>query len=151
MKVKKCTTCKEMKTYEFFYKDKKTPTGFGYECKPCKRSSRQKWIKNSPEKYQKQKEKSREINRFKGTGFTKEDFEAKLKEQDYKCGVCGTDDPGKTNWHADHCHVTGNKRGVLCMPCNTALGFLNDNIDTLASAIKYLNHYQTPTADKEAQ
>lgn len=149
MKTKKCSTCKELKTYDSFYKDKKTPTGYGYECKHCKMLSKTKYRKIYPEKYARQKLKSREINRFKGTGFTPEDFEYKIKEQDYKCAICGTDDPGKANWQADHCHSTGIKRGVLCMRCNTALGFLDDDTDKLANAIRYLNYYQT--AAKEQQ
>lgn len=149
MKTKKCSTCKELKTYDSFYKDKNAPTGYGYECKRCKYNGRKAWIARSPESYQKQRKKAREINRFKGTGFTPEDFDYKIKEQDYKCAICGTDDPGKTNWHADHCHATGIKRGVLCMRCNTALGFLDDDTDRLANAILYLNYYQT--AAKEQQ
>ena len=40
--------------------------------------------------------------------------------------------------HIDHCHSTGSVRGILCSNCNTALGLLYDNPDTLRSAIKYL-------------
>jgi hypothetical protein len=145
MKTKKCTTCKELKTYDSFYKDKTSPTGYGYECKICKRN-----YKPSPEVYARQLEKSRQHNRFKWSGFTEEDFQNKLKEQNYKCAICETDDPGKTNWHADHDHNTGTKRGILCKMCNTALGMLNDDIDRLANSIKYLNHYSDP-ADKDRQ
>jgi hypothetical protein len=38
----------------------------------------------------------------------------------------------------DHCHVTGNVRGLLCRACNLALGQFEDNIKTLNKAIKYL-------------
>ena len=134
--MKKCAKCKEKLSFSNFYKDRKSNDGHGSHCKKCKRDYNQ-----SPEAYARQLEKSRQHNRFKWSGFTEEDFQTKLKEQDYKCAICGTDDPGKTNWHADHDHNTGTKRGILCKMCNTALGMLNDDVDKLANAIKYLNHY----------
>lgn len=38
----------------------------------------------------------------------------------------------------DHCHTTGQVRGLLCHNCNRALGLLQDNTDFLKSAIEYL-------------
>jgi hypothetical protein len=43
-----------------------------------------------------------------------------------------------TPWVLDHCHDTGTFRGWLCHKCNRALGGLDDDIDTLKRAIKYL-------------
>lgn len=40
--------------------------------------------------------------------------------------------------HRDHCHKSGKTRGVLCSNCNTGLGMFQDDVETLASAIKYL-------------
>jgi len=38
----------------------------------------------------------------------------------------------------DHCHVTGKIRGILCSKCNSALGFLNYDIEIAKRLIKYL-------------
>ena len=43
----------------------------------------------------------------------------------------------------DHCHKKGSKtkgtvRGLLCHPCNTALGLFYDDVESLTSAIRYL-------------
>ena len=40
--------------------------------------------------------------------------------------------------HVDHCHQTGRVRGVLCFNCNSAIGKLGDDPDTLRRAIAYL-------------
>ena len=59
-----------------------------------------------------------------------------------KCDLC--DDPDingyKNDFCIDHCHETKRIRGVLCRKCNLALGYFNDNLDTLSKAIKYLNN-----------
>lgn len=38
----------------------------------------------------------------------------------------------------DHCHVTGNHRGMICERCNMALGLLRDSVAALHRAIDYL-------------
>ena len=67
-------------------------------------------------------------------GITHEKF-LELKElQQNMCAICRK----KTELHIDHCHETGKVRGLLCGPCNRALGLLKDNIDFLLKAIEYL-------------
>ena len=38
----------------------------------------------------------------------------------------------------DHCHATDIVRGILCHPCNKALGAFKDRPDVLLDVIKYL-------------
>jgi DNA-directed RNA polymerase subunit RPC12/RpoP len=136
MTTKCCSSCKSEKKLSEFNKNKSGKLGVHNQCKECARL----W-KPSPDQRQKYNKRIREWNRKKLSGFTSEDFESKLKEQGYKCAICGTEDPGATNWHADHDHKTNTKRGVLCHKCNTGLGLLKDDINVLCSAIEYLNHY----------
>lgn len=133
---KRCSTCKQEKETSNFNKNKSTKSGFHNQCRDC-----QKLWKPTPDALAKARKKTREWNRLKLTGFTPNDFEKKLAEQNNKCAICGTEDPGATNWHADHDHKTGQKRGILCQKCNTGLGLLQDDINILCSAIEYLNHY----------
>ena len=58
--------------------------------------------------------------------------------QNGKCKIC--DSPSlKRKLAVDHCHDTGNIRGLLCENCNRGLGVFNDNVSTLTKAIQYLN------------
>lgn len=76
------------------------------------------------------------------TGFSPQHFAATVEAQGRRCGICGIAfrNIGKQQMHADHCHATGAPRGVLCQTCNTALGKFGDSLDTLRSAIAYLEN-----------
>lgn len=73
-------------------------------------------------------------------GITEEEFHALKTKQDHKCAICKTSDPeGRHGVFAvDHCHVSGDVRGLLCNKCNVGLGSFRDNIEYLANAIDYL-------------
>ena len=46
------------------------------------------------------------------------------------------------NWCLDHDHNTGEFRGWLCNRCNSALGWLDDDLDKLKRAVKYLEEHE---------
>lgn len=68
-------------------------------------------------------------------GLTKEEYD-KLAQQK-NCAICsklfGKDTP-----LVDHNHHTGKVRGLLCRPCNSAIGFLHDNPQLCEAAAVYL-------------
>ena len=109
--------------------------------------------KNNPEYYRKRSKLFRERNPEKDTniqlktkyGITLEDYEIKLKEQNFKCAICPSTEYGKKDakrFAVDHSHESGKIRGLLCVNCNTLLGKAKDNIDILKSAINYLEKYK---------
>jgi hypothetical protein len=63
-----------------------------------------------------------------------------LSKQGDVCAICATDKPTRVGWVVDHCHSTGRVRGILCGNCNTALGMVKDNPETLLAAVTYLSH-----------
>lgn len=72
-------------------------------------------------------------------GLSLDDVERLLDEQGGGCAICGTDDWGRCEYPCvDHCHQTDRVRGLLCPPCNSALGFFKDDLDTLRKAVDYL-------------
>ena len=50
------------------------------------------------------------------------------------CQLCGKE----KKLQLDHCHKTNTFRGWLCNDCNTGIGKLGDDIESLERAIKYL-------------
>ena len=66
-----------------------------------------------------------------------EELVSKFGEQ---CQICGVEvGHGKDCKLAiDHCHQTGQIRGLLCNKCNRGIGFLQDDIALLQNAIQYL-------------
>lgn len=66
-----------------------------------------------------------------------EEIELLLKKQNNNCAICGVSFLIKKS-AVDHCHTTGKVRGMLCRPCNSAIGLLGENTRTLNAAIRYL-------------
>lgn len=76
-------------------------------------------------------------------GITPEEHKQLLISQDYKCALCGRPSSDfKYELAVDHCHETGRIRGMLCMPCNTSLGQLGDDVESMYKIIDYLNKTQ---------
>lgn len=58
------------------------------------------------------------------------------------CVIC-TRELDEKNRAADHCHVSGLMRGVLCNNCNVALGMLGDDPDVYMAAWAYIEQWKT--------
>jgi Recombination endonuclease VII len=74
-------------------------------------------------------------------GITLEDYFRMVEEQGGKCKICQREGTGrnlKGRMSVDHCHKTGRVRGLLCHPCNAALGLLQESREVLLKAIDYL-------------
>ena len=81
--------------------------------------------------------KQRDWNVRKAYGISGAQLDACLLQQGYQCCVCkGAVDRMSA---IDHCHDTGEVRGVLCRGCNLAL-WLNDDPEMLRRAIVYLEN-----------
>jgi len=72
--------------------------------------------------------------------ITVEDYDKKLKEQNYCCAICNKHrDEFKRNLSVDHDHKTGKVRSLLCIICNTNVGVVEDKLEMIQ---KYLNKHR---------
>lgn len=57
---------------------------------------------------------------------------------------CGATNPGSDTfgWYLDHDHETKTFRGILCLHCNSLLGYARDNCEILMGAIEYLEEHR---------
>lgn len=167
MESKACTACRKVfpATPENFFRAKNGKYGVASECKKCEMGRKHNWQEEnknlylersraSAKKYrsehpEKVKEANRKHNKKKPLrdkllrySLTEEQYYKILVDQDFKCAICGTNQPTKNNtkktWFVDHCHRTNKVRGLLCSGCNSGLGFLKDDKNVLISALKYL-------------
>lgn len=75
----------------------------------------------------------------KANGTHKERRIARIElslKQNHACAICGK--VMRDKLILDHCHKSGNLRGLLCITCNTGLGMFNDNPVLLDNATRYL-------------
>lgn len=145
-------------TEVYFPKDSKRKHGLSSWCRPCsrrkKRESNARIKQSDPEawlerrrayvasykvRYPERVRASDRRQKLRGKfGITEEEYQALLAKQNGCCAICG-DHPDKKALAVDHCHDSGQIRGLLCGKCNTALGLMDDNAQRLAAASEYLN------------
>jgi len=77
--------------------------------------------------------------------ITPEKYQELLLQQGNCCAICGNEETARHNRSnkiqklaVDHCHVTGNVRGLLCQDCNRGISRFHDDPTRLENAIKYL-------------
>lgn len=143
MDTKICTCCKIKKTKDNFHKRKRCLDGLNYYCKSCVASfdlSRDRDKKTAYDKirYHTGKDNYRNYYYQREYGITLEHYNSLLKEQNNVCAICKSICPTGKRLAVDHCHTSRKVRGLLCGPCNKALGMFQDNTERLSTAINYL-------------
>lgn len=81
-------------------------------------------------------------------GLTREQYNDKLRSQNYVCAICG--EPEKSFDHrsnttrrlaVDHCHKTGKIRDLLCWRCNGTIGRIEENLKLVKQIEIYLKKH----------
>ena len=101
------------------------------------------WKSNNIDKVRRYKWKAR-------FGITPKQYSELFIAQNEVCAICNRPESKKHNksnrvqmLSVDHCHITGNIRGLLCQDCNIAIGYFRNDPARLQKAIEYLNR-QSP-------
>ena len=68
--------------------------------------------------------------------ITPEDYEDMFQRAGGTCEACG-DPPQHQRLSVDHDHKTGMVRGLLCSRCNTAYGYLREDVWRIQGLLKY--------------
>jgi hypothetical protein len=75
-------------------------------------------------------------------GMTIEEYENKLKQQGYKCAICGIhQDTLGYKLYVDHNHRTREIRDLLCTKCNSATGWLEGHGNLMKKCQEYLDRH----------
>lgn len=130
-KTKACSRCGETKPFDEFYQSK---LAVASACKACARAQ-------SREVHKVAKEKDPDYNHAKSLmiryRMSKSEYASILARQNGRCAICQQEPSGK-RLSVDHSHSTNRVRGLLCQPCNLALGYLKDDLLRLDAAMRYL-------------
>ena len=136
----RCTMCDEVKDEEEFQNKKNSYLGRDRRCKLCKNKADKQWRLDHPGHAQ-------DYHLYKTYNITPEDFDNMLKKQGGTCAnkACnyGLDDDHKL--FVDHCHETDTVRGLLCLWCNSAEGFLKGNPEVAQGLINYMKKHNIKT------
>jgi hypothetical protein len=81
--------------------------------------------------------RKREYDLLRRYGITVAEYERMRDQQGGKCAICGR--RPRYRLHVDHDHDSGEVRGLLCVPCNRAVGCLGDDPQRCLRAAEYLS------------
>jgi hypothetical protein len=136
---KRCCKCGIEKSINEFYL-RSDNNKYRSDCKTCHGlKAKTRWSKD-PSFRSKGLKRSRAHTLKTKYGIDEQTYQKMFANQEGKCAICKTTDPGtaRDNFAVDHCHTTGEVRGLLCTDCNTTLGKFNDEIERFKAAIAYL-------------
>jgi hypothetical protein len=157
--MKYCYKCKETKDESCFGSNKAKKGGLHDVCKPCAvnhiRDQREKNGDSRKRKYwadaeyrESVKTKVRDAarknpewkhrTRLRKYGLTEEKYATMQDEQQGLCAICRNK---MEKVCIDHDHRTGCVRGLLCVNCNSGIGYLQDSATVLFRAYEYITHY----------
>ena len=139
----RCSQCSKTKPASQFYTDKRSRSGLSSACKECILAGQKAWYDAMPDDVRRKmwtQQNSRafnyrrDYNLRKKYGITLVEYDAMYAAQDGACASCKIP---CDRLDVDHCHDTGRVRGLLCHPCNVALGLLREDSDRINALAMY--------------
>jgi hypothetical protein len=156
---KKCSRCHEELPVGLFRRNLIAKSKLDYWCRPCRAASHREWRNNHPEQFRKTQQRyykrriqrnpnflrehyrkyypaRRNANYQKLYGITLTQYESWAEEQGGKCACCGE----TSKLFVDHCHHSGEIRGLICRGCNLAAGLLKNFPSRAIKLARYLSY-----------
>lgn len=169
---KECGRCQRMLPHSDFRKDRSRFDGLYSYCRKCWRGytgvnprERPKWTSKAEyDAWYRANHKERLKDEW-WDGYlwstyrlTEQQYDAMLEAQGSACAICGTTDGGagrgrsNARFGVDHDHscCPGDRscgacvRGLLCVKCNSGIGFLRDDPQIVTAALRYLEQRRQP-------
>lgn len=165
--MKICKRCSTEKILEQFSKHKKCLNGYQGTCIECTAKTTAEWTQNNKarkaqtdrqfeQRNPNRKKEFRELKKLENPyltsiseceqnmrvryGVTLEYYGHMFNDQNGKCKICKRFyTEFARGLVIDHNHETGQVRGLLCDPCNRALGYFRESSVIMESAIEYIN------------
>jgi len=143
---KTCSTCKLVLPVDQFYPHRRMRSGLQSQCKKCSRRwhlDRPDYVRAKNKEYRRKNPTyARDYSRNARHGVTREQAGLIRFAQKGLCAGC-LEPLAKVKECLDHCHKTGQVRGLLCDHCNAALGRLKDSSATARRLADYLDKYES--------
>lgn len=144
MEVKYCKRCDQTLPVDAFHKASKEKSGLQQWCKLCRKNhdvvGRKQYHRT---RYHTNKDGYLDWMYKRKYGINLAIYNTMLEQQNGTCAVCSGLCVTGRRLAVDHCHETGEVRGLLCSACNKALGLFKDNVELMNKAIDYLRKYGT--------
>jgi hypothetical protein len=145
--MKECVNCHQVKATTDFYRLSKQKSGLNPWCKVCVNEYNRAYTDANRERYQEWRRRSA-LRRWakQKLGIDTDAYEGLIARAGGRCEICGrAERTTSTNGHSfmlalDHDHSTGAVRGMVCRPCNTALGCAQENPVLLRKLADYLEN-----------
>lgn len=125
---KHCYVCGETKHVGGFPKHKHRHDGFNSRCTSCEND-------RHATQARKTSRRARTLGQY---GMNDTQYQMLLDSQGGVCAICGNSPQVTEKLAVDHCHKGGHVRGLLCRPCNAAIGLLKDDAQIANRAVQYL-------------
>ena len=131
--MKVCKKCKLEKSDADFYKEPRVNDGLQARCKECCKSDAKAVFQANPEPYRRRARETYDYAERRARmlmreyGMTPQDYMDLYEKQNGCCAICkSTESKHNATNHLliDHNHITNCVRGLICSPCNLAIGKL---------------------------